>query len=821
MKNFTKKSILQKIIITILIVMLFTNFISPNIVKANESDIGGVLFSPIQALIVGLGDVIMWLENACTGYHGLPIITISESIDWSNFLKNITLSLNPPTTVFVTIDIVAETFGYEGYSFIDALPDSLEIPMLLITPEKIFSNQVPIFDVNIINPNSEDSIASSLQSVVGSWYLGVRNLAIVGLLSILAYIAIRIIISSTATDKSKYKQMLLDWLVALCLVFFMHYIMNFSITMVEMITNAISKSNQTIALPLTIDEIQEKYNLDSEERQILQSLANENGNITTDLMGYVRFMIQLNDVTDSDGNKIPLQTGTGRMAHSIIYLVLVIYTVMFTFIYIKRLIYIVFLTMIAPLVALTYPIDKINDGKAQGFSIWIKEYIFNLLIQPVHLILYTMLLGTTMELATEYLIYPLVVLGFMLPAEKIVRKLFNFEKSSTASSLVNGALGGALVMQGVQGISKIFGRSKGKSNSGTSGKDNANAKVRMANRGVDNPAEEDDFITNALMDGDNSNIRMDGENNDPSVNEDSINSRIDEINELDPDHTNPWLWSEREDLQEQLTGIRNNGQEETEPTTNIPTEEFISNVPTEEPTEEKAFKGPKSEGKFMRALGAGTRVATPILGNVAKGVAKGTAMGIGAATLGTIGIAAGLASDDYSNVAKWGAAAAGIGGTLGSTASRLPSQAYRKTSTTLNNVKEQFQREYYTPAEYKQKQNERLDKEFMKDKEVQTKYRNEFGRDSYKKVMEQAKEYRRHGITDDDVIISAMKAKSKFATDNYADPRRIAAAKLVTKQVSNEKDIENMQKRLKEKGISNNQINDQSNMIRQILKIKY
>ena len=36
-----------------------------------------------------------------------------------------------------------------------------------------------------------------------------------------------------------------------------------------------------------------------------------------------------------------------------------------------------FLTMVAPLVAFMYPIDKMNDGKAQGFDTWIKEYIFN------------------------------------------------------------------------------------------------------------------------------------------------------------------------------------------------------------------------------------------------------------------------------------------------------------------------------------------------------------------------------------------------------------------------------------------------------------
>ena len=62
----------------------------------------------------------------------------------------------------------------------------------------------------------------------------------------------------------------------------------------------------------------------------------------------------------------------------LIYVVLVIYTVIFVFTYVKRVVYMAFLTIIAPLVALTYPIDKMNDGKAQAFDAWFKEYIFNL-----------------------------------------------------------------------------------------------------------------------------------------------------------------------------------------------------------------------------------------------------------------------------------------------------------------------------------------------------------------------------------------------------------------------------------------------------------
>ena len=58
------------------------------------------------------------------------------------------------------------------------------------------------------------------------------------LLSVLVYIGIRIVLSSSGADKAKFKQMLKDWLIALCLVFFMQYFMSFVISF----TGVISKS---------------------------------------------------------------------------------------------------------------------------------------------------------------------------------------------------------------------------------------------------------------------------------------------------------------------------------------------------------------------------------------------------------------------------------------------------------------------------------------------------------------------------------------------------------------------------------------------------
>ena len=69
MKNFSKKSILQKTIIAIVVTLLLTNFMAPTIILAEDEidmdEVGGVLFSPIQFLVLGIGDTLLWLANTC------------------------------------------------------------------------------------------------------------------------------------------------------------------------------------------------------------------------------------------------------------------------------------------------------------------------------------------------------------------------------------------------------------------------------------------------------------------------------------------------------------------------------------------------------------------------------------------------------------------------------------------------------------------------------------------------------------------------------------------------------------------------------------
>ena len=301
------------------------------------------------------------------------------------------------------------------------------------SPEKIFSGKIPALDINFVDPvdwenedMNERSITQALHSTIASWYVSLRNLAVVALMLVLVYVGIRIVISSTASDKAKYKQMLIDWLVALCILFCLHYIMTFTTTIVNEITGAITGAQDSNGNNVAV-----KVEGDSDGTV----------EFNTDLMGLIRFKMQAPNVS-------------GKILYLILYLAMVIYTFMFTFYYLKRVLTIAFLTLISPLVAMTYPIDKIRDGKAQAFDMWLKEYVFNALLQPFHLIIYSIFVGSAIDLAAKNPLFAIVALAFITPAEKILRKFFGFEKASTAGALgaVASAAGGAAVMNHMRNL---------------------------------------------------------------------------------------------------------------------------------------------------------------------------------------------------------------------------------------------------------------------------------------------------------------------------------------------------------------------------------
>ena len=276
MKIFTNKKVVQKVIIAIIIVLSF-NFIVPNFSQADVvGDVGGVLLGPIIDFIAGIGDAVLSalqyfmydgnvsIAGTAGGAVGGAITLLNpfdsfladiKEFDGNEAAYGMEAVDNPDTDS--TDESQADVIVYEneldtGWLWLG----TYQIPTIKYTPEKIFSNQVAALDANFINPTNWEeqygategasmnnrSVALMLHSTIANWYVALRNLAIVALLSVLIYVGIRMVISSTSSDKAKYKQMLMDWVVALCIVFFLHYLMSFILTVTGMITQGILRN---------------------------------------------------------------------------------------------------------------------------------------------------------------------------------------------------------------------------------------------------------------------------------------------------------------------------------------------------------------------------------------------------------------------------------------------------------------------------------------------------------------------------------------------------------------------------------------------------
>ena len=138
---------------------------------------------------------------------------------------------------------------------------------------------------------------------------------------------------------------------------------------------------------------------------------------------------------------------------TIVYVVLIYYLVKFLLVYFKRLLNIAILTLIAPVVAIGYSIDKIKDGKSQSLSAWMKEYIYNVFLQIVHALIYSVFIsfifatiagGDLWSLGTTIIIV-LVALNFMLKSEKLVKKIFKIDApGSKIGDIAEETLKGAI-----------------------------------------------------------------------------------------------------------------------------------------------------------------------------------------------------------------------------------------------------------------------------------------------------------------------------------------------------------------------------------------
>lgn len=804
MKFFTNKKIWEKVILALLFVILF-QFAVMQPVQADVVEFGGKLMSPILSFFVSLGDGIMdILGRTLMGATS----SLYEVEMGSSFWETLGTVLVAVAAAALTIALVVVTAGAAAAALAaigitasvtvgigtvvagvvsgfmaatwfndEVLPEDVYLPMYTYSAEEIFKGNILLFDVNFfddvpeieaktnsegevqyyyyINDEGEEvktsnqSSIAMLKETISSWYNALRNICLVIMLSVLVYIGIRILLSSVASDRAKYMTMLKDWFVGLCLLFLMHYIMAFSVTLVEKLTDVVKSSVDENGYMVVIQDKDGKLSEAVDEEHLNQpdTIQEENGEKylywPTNLMGSLRLQLQME------------QYGAQYIGLAICFFILIIFTVYFTFVYLKRILYMAFLTLIAPMVALTYCIDKINDGSAQGFNKWFKEYIFNLLIQPMHLLLYYILVTSAFELAGKNVIYSIVAIGFMIPAERLLRSLFGFEKASTPGML-NGAAGAALATTAIHKLTGLAGKG-GKSGKGSDGsgsdKSSDNDSTPLRTHDVDSTNEmlgkgEDSRENSIVNEEKRNNVALEkyrSEGYGQNANGEFFNPWTDEYDsDYDPRQDKAYNPPEIENSNN-MTGSNNRLKEQKE--ISLP---------------RRALRATGRETKrVLRASAAAGKVAgKKFLGKIPqlpKHVAS-AAVGLTAGTAAaSIGIAAAAAAGDPGKVGTALATGAGTAYLIGRATNN---------SSLDSDVKEAYDRMYNSP-EYKEEIMEKQIKELKKNETIRQKMK--AADIDVKEMMKKGgnfEQFTKNGIDDIDDIIAAQKLIDNHTFNN-------------------------------------------------------
>ena len=272
--------------------------------------------------------------------------------------------------------------------------------------DQILFNKIELLKVNFfssVDPNDANAqIIESIRENIAVWYVAIRNLAAVILAVMVLYVGIRMAISSVAEEKAKYKRMLTDWVVSLVLLFVLHYIMILIININDAIVSVLAA-------------------------------ANENGKgAPTSIMD------------DLWVKSLTTVSFTEQIGYVALYFMLAIMIFVFFATYVKRMITIAFLIMIAPIITITYSLDRMGDGKSQALNTWFKNFVYNILLQPFQCIIYLALVKTAIDSISannlSSVVIAIIMVFFMYEAEDIIKEIFHFEGKSVANTIAQAAL---------------------------------------------------------------------------------------------------------------------------------------------------------------------------------------------------------------------------------------------------------------------------------------------------------------------------------------------------------------------------------------------
>lgn len=201
-------------------------------------------------------------------------------------------------------------------------------------------NGMAILDINFLNP-AKGSMFMDINGDFTAIGTSIRNIYFTGLSIalgflgiIVAIMAIRLAVSSIASEKAKYKEAIVHWITALVLIFGMHYILSFVFYLNEQLVEVASGLVQDIL---------------KDNSSKLSFLERDGAGIdTTSSVTLLGEYFKNESMDFGESNKF----GVNSFTYALLYAIFVVQSLMIFWSYCKRFFYVLILSLISPFVVI-------------------------------------------------------------------------------------------------------------------------------------------------------------------------------------------------------------------------------------------------------------------------------------------------------------------------------------------------------------------------------------------------------------------------------------------------------------------------------------
>lgn len=355
----------------------------------------------------------------------------------------------------------------------------------VVTIDKLVFNKVDKVSIdywNYTNSNATEistPIKNYMAIPVQKWYKVFNRIAIMVYMIVLVYIGIAVMLSSTGEKRARYKELTMTWVIGIAILFLFPYVMKYIIKLNDALTNMIANVSTSFGFTQqegTGGDLGQLGFLDVAFEYGKPEFSKHLGN-SKDIITFTR-NVAIGVKDGGSGNK----KTNANIALALVYDVLIGQTLVILIMYYKRAFMMAFLIVIFPLVAMSYVIDKIGDGKSQSFGLWFKEFLVNVVVQTFHAIVYVLITGggikSYIDSSGGNFIFMFLCVLFLFEGEKILRGIFGIQ--SQANTIGDLAATGAMIMAMGGKAKGVFGGGDVKTGSSTDNKENTAATKRVA-----------------------------------------------------------------------------------------------------------------------------------------------------------------------------------------------------------------------------------------------------------------------------------------------------------------------------------------------------